>query len=379
MTTDAKTIYAQSSDIKSRTYLEYRKDMKKKAIAELEILPWLREKIQKENKNALVEKYGGDKFIWFLRKGGITREPDFVVKYASNEEEYIEFQYAKNELKAYDFKISKISPKNRKLKMRIPKENTKILYIIKSISEYALIEPEWIIDNSKQTVAAAWGNAPVFRVNGKKFTEILKKDKKLKKVWELIDKKIAILDFQHELIDINKKRLSCLLQSVIDEGKIVKIIPRDLDSFFKVCFILDNLNKVPENANLWLVYLLSYIDKDTLLEDISKITYCIDFLYSKTELKPNELTLLVKKVKELLKKVKGFYNEDGSYKSSLELSPLYETRCALFSINLLEDLIQDMIFYYSVAELKPIQKIYENLENIEKTYELIKTAVAAAQ
>ena len=48
---DAKTIYAQSSDIKSRTYLEYRRDMKQKAIAELEILPWLRKKIQRRSKN----------------------------------------------------------------------------------------------------------------------------------------------------------------------------------------------------------------------------------------------------------------------------------------------------------------------------------------
>jgi transposase-like protein len=37
MKLDRKTIYAQSSDIKSRTYLEYRRDMKKKAIAELEV------------------------------------------------------------------------------------------------------------------------------------------------------------------------------------------------------------------------------------------------------------------------------------------------------------------------------------------------------
>ena len=42
MVPDTKTIYAQSSDIKSRTYLEYRKDMKQKAIAELEVLPWLK-------------------------------------------------------------------------------------------------------------------------------------------------------------------------------------------------------------------------------------------------------------------------------------------------------------------------------------------------
>lgn len=33
-----KMVYAQSSDIRSRTYLEYRRDMKKKGIAELEFL-----------------------------------------------------------------------------------------------------------------------------------------------------------------------------------------------------------------------------------------------------------------------------------------------------------------------------------------------------
>lgn len=29
---------------------------------------------------------------------------------------------------------------------------------------------------------------------------------------------------------------------------------------------------------------------------------------------------------------------------------------------------------YSVSELKPIKKIYENVENIEKTYKLLKDA-----
>ncbi|MCD5384202.1 hypothetical protein LR066_05560, partial [candidate division WOR-3 bacterium] len=199
-------------------------------------------------------------------------------------------------------------------------------------------------------------------------------DSTLKRLCYKIDAKNLILNFQHGLIDVNKERLSYLLQSVIDEDKIVKIIPKELDGFFKVCFILDNLNKIPKNANLWLVYLLSYIGKDTLLEDIAKITYCIDFLYSKTDLNPNELTLLISKVKELLKKVKGFYNEDGAYKSSLKVSPLDETRYALFSINLLEDLIQDMIYYYSIPEIKPIKKIYENVEDVEKTYKLIKEA-----
>lgn len=50
MKKDAKTVYAQSSDIKSRTYLEYRKDMKQKAIVELEVLPWLQKKLKVKTK-----------------------------------------------------------------------------------------------------------------------------------------------------------------------------------------------------------------------------------------------------------------------------------------------------------------------------------------
>ena len=107
---------------------------------------------------------------------------------------------------------------------------------------------------------------------------------------------------------------------------------------------MDNINKIPQNANLWFIYLLSYINENILLEDISKITYCIDFLYSKIELKPNETCQLVNKVKWLLEKIKEFYKEDGSYRSSLKVSPLEETRFALFSINLLEDLTQDLIY-----------------------------------
>jgi len=187
-----------------------------------------------------------------------------------------------------------------------------------------------------------------------------------------IDVKNFILNFQHLLIDINKEKLSYLLQSVVDENKIVKIIPKDLDSFFKICFILVNLNKIPKNANLWLVYLLSYINKNILLEDISKIVYCIDFLYSKIELKSNELIQLVSKSKELMETINTYYQKDGSYRSSLTISPLEETRHALFSINILEDLIQDMIFYYSknypdiLSEVKPIKKIYENIKILKK-------------
>ena len=292
MKLDGKTIYAQSSDIKSRTYLEYRKDMKKKAIAELEVLEWLRNKVKGlyPKKQVKVYKSGGDKFLWFLRKGGVSREPDFIAEIDNAKIEF-EFQYAeKVNLDFYDFKVSKVAKK--KGGKRVPVENKFFVYIHKPFLKYALFKPEWVLNNGEYGMVEAWRSF-AFRVPKEKFERLLKADPTLRGLCERTDAKNFILNFQHVLIDINKDRLSYLLQGVIDENKIVKIIPKDMDSFFKVCFILDNLNKIPQNANLWLVYLLSYINKDTSLEDISKIVYCIDFLYSKIELKPNELTQLI--------------------------------------------------------------------------------------
>jgi len=371
---DPKTIYAQSSDIKSRTYLEYRKDMKRKAIAELEILEWLEDKIKKlyPGKQVKVYKSGGDKFLWFLRQGGVTREPDFIAEINEGKKIEIEFQYAeKEDLKFYDFKVSKVV--KRKGKENQPIQDKIFVYIHKPKLKYAIFKPNWIVRNGQYGIVEAW-RSYAFRIPKEKFEKILKPDDSLRNICQRIDMKNFILNFQHKLIEIYKEKLSNLLQSVIDENKIVKIIPKDLESFFKVCFILDNINRVPQNANLWLIYLLTFINDRASLEDISKIIYCIDFLYSKIKLQPNELEQLITKAKRLLEMIKGFYQNDGSYKSSITLSPLEETRYALFSINLLEDLIQDMIYYYpeSVKELKPINKIYENIEDIEKTYNLIK-------
>ena len=108
-----------------------------------------------------------------FEKRGITRDPDFIIKYPDGKEEYLEFQYAKEELNNYDFKISKITPKSKKLK----KANTRILYLIKPSAKFAIIPPEWIVENSIKTVAPAWGNAPVYRVPNEKFSKLMEADK----------------------------------------------------------------------------------------------------------------------------------------------------------------------------------------------------------
>lgn len=372
---DGKTIYAQSSDIKSRTYLEYRKDMKKKAIVELDLLGWLNKKVKEEfnDQSVIVKKGGGDAFVWFLRKGGITRESDYEV-YGKNNFN-IELQYGQgiSAKSIFDFKISKVAKKERGNKKRTPIKNLVFLYLFKEVPDsYAFIAPEWIYKNGKVGVAPAWGNREVYKIGGKKMLTQVKKDDGLAMIWSSINTKLQLLEFQHQLIDIIKDKLSYLLQGVVDEQKIVEIVPNNLESFFKICFILDNLSKAPLNANLWLVYLLSYIDSKNTTEDLSKILYCLDFLYSKIELQENELNKLISSILKVQNLIKNFEQKDGTFKSSLSLSPKDEIRYVLFSANLLEDLTQDVIHYYKTKKLEPIQKIFQSLGNIESTYKNIK-------
>jgi len=368
---DAKTIYAKSSDIKGRTYLEYRRDMKKKAIAELEIIEYLRDKLKEHYTNAKdinVEKWGGDKFLWFLRKGGITREPDFRAIIDDNEV-FIEFQYSdRDDLKYYDFKVSKVAKKKKG--ERFPIDNKLFFYIHKVLKSYAFFTPQWIVENGKYDYVPAW-RVSAYRVPKEKFHSILKEDNQLNEIIEIIDAKNGILYFQYELINIWKEELLEELQKVVDENKLINIMPKDLESFFRIIFILDNLEKIPKNANLWLIYILSFIDNNAKLEELAKIVYCIDYLYSKIELKDNEQKILKSKLIELLNIVKNYEKNDGTYSSDITKSPVEEMRYALFSINNIEDIIQDMIHYYNV-DLKPIKKIYENVNNVKKIANMIK-------
>jgi len=372
---NAKLVYAQSSDIKARTYIEYRKDMKKKAIVELEIKEWLEEKLKKElkNKDIVVEKYGGDKFLWFLRGGGITRDPDYIVYINENEKLFIEFQYAnKEDLQFFDFKISKVAKKVKG--KRIPHKNKIFFYFLKNSLRYAFITPQWIIENGEIGIVPAWGSRQAYRVPREEFEKILTKDETLRPFINIIDAKIIILDFQHHLISIWKNKLSKELQKVIDEEKLIKVMPKTLEGFFTVCFILDYLDKDPENIKLWFIYILSYVNEKLSLRDIAMLTYSLDFLYSKIlpgELESNELLELEEKIKKLINLINSYYNnKERLYKSSIKESPLEETRFALFSINLIEDIIQDAIYYHN-AKLNRITKIYQNVKNPIKIAEII--------
>lgn len=378
MKLDAKTIYAQSSDIKSRTYLEYKRDMKRKAVAELEVRGWLESLLRRTYKknNITVEKFGGDRFLWFLRGGGVTQEPDYVVKGLTPGDLFFELQYANEEMDYYDFKRSKVGAKKRNEKKRTPKENLQFLYLIKSTPQYAILSPEWIINTGEEKVAAAWGSREVYAISNENLKTQLKTDRALEDVWSAINMKNYLLDFQHQKIANIKEGFSYLLQKVVDEEKIVQILPRSLDGFFKTCFILDNINRFPQNINMWLVYAMHFLDNKITSEELYQILYCVDFLYSRTALSKTELQSFVSFINSAKQKIKKIKRDGGAYQTNKNLSLIEDTRNILFSINLLEDLTQDMLFYYGEdyedSGLMPIGKIFENVDNVEEVYNFIK-------
>lgn len=375
---DARTVYAQSSDIKSRTYLAYRRDMKRKAIAELEALPWIEDRLREYFKaKVTVQKAGGDAFLWFLRAGGVTREPDYIAIIEGPEGTKtlkIEFQYAdKADLKFYDFKISKVARKRRGAERREPLEDVLFVYIDKPTRRYAFLEPRWIVQHGEIGAVQAWGSRQAYRVPAPVFQQLLQEDPALPDLIRRIDIKTSLLSFQHAQIGLWQNVLKQELEQVIDEKQLLQWEPEHLNTFFRICFVLDHLDKAPLNAALWLGYATTYVETLSTLEESAFLTYVLDYLYGRIpvgNLRANEQKALVHAIERLRTFVLRHAQPDGSFTSSSHQAPLAETRYALFALNLLEDMTQDLIFY-TQAPLSPIARIYQWVPDIERTYTFV--------
>ena len=296
----SKVVYAQSSDIKSRTYLEYRKDMKKKAIAELEIIEWFENVLKKKyaSEEVTVEKSGWDSTIWFSRDGKISGEPDYTARIKGSEHKF-EFQYAdKDDLQYYDFKISKVG----KLKkgVRIPHSDREFLYILKQSNKFAIFTPQWVNDNGKVDGVPAWGNRTAFRVPAKIFKELFVKSKKLAEETVRINQKNNLLDIQSNFVDREDEILSHDLQKIVDENKKFKIIPKTLNGFYRSCFLMEKIQKYPKNNSLWLVYGTGFYSNELNSYELSKLVYSLDFLYGGSRaIEDNVLRILVDTLKKI--------------------------------------------------------------------------------
>ncbi len=385
---DAKTVYAQSSDIKARTYLQYRFDMKRKAIAELEAKDWIAEKIREAFQATRVHlvKSGGDAFLWFLRGGGVTREPDYratIERPTGSRSLDVEFQYAdKSGLEFYDFKLSKV---RRKRKGTVEPRETLFVYIHKPLRKYALLEAAWIMEHGRIGPVPAWGSRQAYRVPAAIFEAQLRPDPALPGLIARIDAKNQLLSYQHTQLEHWRQTLQRELEGVIDEKRMLTWHPERLDTFFKVVFALEHLNRTPTNAPLWLVYAASYVATLTNLEQAAQVAYILDALYGRIpvgELRPNEQQAFLEGLKAVRAFVLEHRRSDGSFLSSPQYSPCDETRFALFAINLLEDMVQDFWFYYRpapeiMAPLRPIARIYEWLPDVPQSAAFVRACLAS--
>lgn len=374
MSKDPRAVYAQSSDVKARTFLEYRHDMKRKAIAELEIMEWLEGLLTKRaGKPVEVNKSGGDQHVWFLRKGGITSGPDYEAVRENKTEKY-EFQYAEtDDLSFFDFKVSKVG-KLSEQGIREPYKDRKFIYIIKSKAVYAILTPKWIMGNSTEDGVPAWGNRKARRVPRDVFVKRFTKDSALTEIVESINKKSDLLEYQAKLYEQEATRLSTELQKIIDEDKQFSIPPKDISGFYESCFLMNRLNRIPDNRNLWIVYLASYLKEDLNSRELFQFIFSLDYLYSSiTLLQENELEVVVDSIKTAAKLLKDHSNAD--FRTANHLSLKDEVRNYLFSINLWEDISQDIIANYKSAAydpgLKPTKKIFESVSEIDKIHSIV--------
>ena len=374
---DAKVVYAQSSDIKARTFREYRRDMKKKAIAELEFLPILPRLLAVHcgEAPAQVEKHGADAELWFFQqRGKITQAPDYRAVWPDGREFLYEFQYGSGDGKVgfFDFKVSKVGKKIQG--KRIPHEGREFFYVVKSGAQYAFISPRWIMENGREGPVPAWGSRPAYRVPDDVFRAILRDgDSDMARVIAAVDDKNLLLQFQDAFPNLEADAFSRELQTAVDKRQLVKIMPTTLGGFYRVCFLLERMNEAPESAGVWLVYLASFFQRGLSALAFARWMFCLDFLYFKCgELGDNEQRTVKKALADAEEEIHERAQADGSFGGDPNAAPMEETRRFLFAANLLEDVRQDFaVDYGGVAKVK---RIFEVLPDFAKTAAFIRKA-----
>lgn len=379
-TSSPKMVYAQSSDIRSRTYLEYRRDMKRKGIAELEFLPYLQRILRErsDDETLTVRKSGGDAELWFARGGGgITQDPDYEATLADGQSLLYEFQVAENgNLPYFDFKVSKVGRKPRN-QPRIPHEDREFFYVIKPDNKYAFITCKWIVDNGNVASVPAWGSRPAYRVPNAVFLSVCASGgDDLRSVIRSVDDKNYLLEFQHEFLSMEGAKLSRQLQQVVDDERVFRIVPRTLEGFYHVCYLQDKLGREPDAPGVWMVYLLTFFRNDMRSIDFARFMYALDFLYFKcVDIRRNEMQVLKEAIESASAYIGSRANEtDGSLSTDPTQPPLEETRRLLFAANVLEDIRQDAVVSFGM-ELSKVEKIFKSIPDASLTANYIRSAL----
>ena len=359
--------YAQSSDIKARSFAEYRRDMKKKAIAELEFLPFLQSTLRRihNDDKLIVEKSGSDSELWFDAGGKLSRAPDYRAIFGDGRSFLYEFQYAEEieKLSTFDFKVSKVGEKRRG-QGRAAHRDRDFFYVVKPERRFVFVAPAWIMENGREGPVPAWGSRPAFRVARDLFmAQTNDGGEELQRVISQVDDKNILLQFQGDFLPREVRKLARRLERAVDENEIVKIVPSNLEGFFETCLLLDKLGRHPENIGLWLVYACSFFASEIAPLDFGRWAFCVDFLYFApgADLRDNEMREICEKIHAATLLAKDRFQQDGSFATMPTVAQLEATRAALFAIDRIEDMTQDLHYRHRQSELPPIRRIYQTV------------------
>ena len=362
-----KTQFAQSSSSKPRDFLEYRLDMKKKAIIELEILPFLQETLRDRHNEQLitVKKHGADEKMWFLREGKQpTHDPDYLAILPNGCINLYEFQNAENGNRTtFDFKVSKVGKKIPR-GTRVPHSDREFFYVIFDECKYAFFTPEWVMENGSEGFISAW-RSNGYTIPHYTFKKIfLDGGPKLKRIIQTVNDKRKLLEFQRRFITQENRKLGKRLEQVIDENSLFKITPRTLQGFYEVCFLMNKLNRKPTAANVWLVYLAALFDERASTIDFARFMFALDFIYFKcVEFNEKEEQVIKQVLANSYKYIEDRFDRyDGLFITDPDESEIEGTTNLLFAVNLLEDFHQDAVINFEI-EIDPVEKIFQSVPN----------------
>lgn len=376
--------YAQSSDIKSRTWEQYREDMKRKAIAELECLGLLRALLVEASgdQSVTVRKHGVDEVLWFNPQAKPSGQPDYRAIWSDGHERLYEFKNSTEpDLPFFDFKKTNVRRRGRA--PHKPHEDRDIFYVARAEAKNGFVSPRWVMENGHVGPVPAWGNREAYRVPRDRFLPMLSDGgDRLQAVLRTMKVKELLLEFQAGFLRNEQERLAGRLRRVVDDGVAFSIIPKTLDGFFEACFLMKHLTRFPDDAGLWLVYLFSLLDADMAPARLARAMYAIDSLYfraidvSSLGLRDNEHRIMVDGLRQIHERIRTFSWTGGSVDPTV--SPLEELRQMVFVVNLFEDWRQDVFYRWGELprppEVRPAGTIFESIPEVADVARRIRAA-----
>ncbi len=385
----SKIGYAQSSDIRSRTWDQYRHDMKMKAIRELECIPLLRDLLIQEysDESVTVVKHGADADLWFSRKQALSQTPDYLATWGSGRRRMYEFQIAiQPNLTHYDFKLSKVGKKVRGKEVRIPWPDRDFFYVVRPEEKVGLLKTDWIMDQGTIGSVAAWGSRPAYRVRREVFLPALRDgDCRLTDVLGEIMDRETLLDAQRDVPTREKAHLATRAAQAVENRGVLTVEPDTTEGLAEVCLLMSALGEIPERPGRWLRRLFVGLPDDPEPNALVKCMLAVDFLYFQYATSASEYRQMT--YGEHRDMVRGLERVDRAISSfrwprrgPQDRVSLEDVQRMLFVVNVFEDWRQDVAVDPRIRVPSPAvckaRRIFESVPDVRATAQRIRDAAA---